>query len=282
MHRTAYRSFLLMLMITFFLPITSFAWNAQGHMVVTQIAYEQLNATAKQKVDDLVYYFAKEYPSTPTLLHMSVWPDAIRSQKIDIFARWHYIDVPFSDDRTALGHTISTDNASWALNNVKNVVKNERANAYERARFLAFTIHIVGDLHQPLHTVTRVTAARPEGDRGGNSFTLEINRYRTNLHRVWDGGVGALAKGTDMSEVRETATDIMARYPQSQFGDKTSDLTTKTWEKEGMKNATTYVYNTKEGEPASNSYITNGKRIAEAELALAGYRLGNLLNSLLS
>lgn len=276
------RSCFCLFMLTFFLPLKLFAWNALGHMVVTEIAYERLTPVAKQKVDKLVEFFAKEYPKMPTLLHMAVWPDAVRSQRIDTFTRWHYIDVPFSADSTPLADTISTDNAEWALNTIKNVVRNDHANDYERARFLAFTIHIVGDLHQPLHTVTRITSAHPEGDRGGNLFYVQSKRSRVNIHKIWDEGVGSLLENASEDEAKALAKILTERYPESQFNGRANIMDTNVWKNEGMNNATTYVYNTKEDELLSTEYVNAGRNVAEEQLALAGYRLANLLNTLLS
>jgi hypothetical protein len=50
-------------------------------------------------------------------------------------------------------------------------------------------IHYLGDIHQPLHTVSRFTKAHQEGDRGGNDFLLTEKEGVKNLHALWDSGV---------------------------------------------------------------------------------------------
>lgn len=281
MHFSSIRTTLLLLFVTFFLPIKGVAWNALGHMVIANIAYQHLTPTAKSNVDKLVGYFSKEYPNMPSLLQMAVWPDAVRSQKIDTFTRWHYVDIPFSDDFTGLHDTVSSDNAVWALTTIKQVVRNEQANVFERARFLAFVVHIAGDLHQPLHTVTRITSAHPEGDRGGNLFKVKWDQKKMSLHQLWDGGVGVLNGPAKVDESDVLAKSLMTRYPENFFGDRTKELSLVEWKKEGMKNATTYVYNTEEEKPLGGAYINAGRKVAEEEITLAGYRLGRLLNQLL-
>lgn len=266
-------------------PISSYAWNAMGHMVIANIAYEQLKPEVRAKVDGLVSNLNKEYPDMSTFLHLAYWPDAIRSQRIETFTHWHYIDLPYSADGTAIKpDVIDTDNAVWAVQRIQVVVKNNYANPYDRARFLSFLTHIVGDLHQPLHTVTLFSKAHPDGDKGGNLYTIQYQGKRMNTHTLWDSGVGSFenknSRATD--HAKELALALMQQYPAESFGDKANDLNPEHWAHEGFENAKQYVYSTPENETPSTAYLTTGKRIAEQQAALAGYRLANLLNTLLA
>ena len=104
---------------------------------------------------------------------MGPWPDTLRGQKIELYTRWHYTNLAFSADGTPLKNTVDTDNAVWAINHLLPIIGNTKANRFERARSLAFLVHIVGDLHQPLHSITRISAAHPEGDHGGNLYFIK-------------------------------------------------------------------------------------------------------------
>lgn len=265
-----------------FIPIKVYSWNAIGHMVIADIAYQNLKPTARAKVDEMVANLHKEYPNTGTFLQLAYWLDEIRGQHIDTYAHWHYIDVPFSTDGTPIKNTIDTDNAVWALNHIECVVKNHSANPYERARFLAFMVHIVGDLHQPLHTVSNITAARPSGDKGGNMFYVRYNNERINLHKIWDSGLGAFEGSNSPEHINQISATIMAMYPINSFAAQEQDLTASNWAKDGMAVAQKNVYDTTENQPVSNAYIINGRQVAEKSAALAGYRLANLLNQLLA
>lgn len=276
---------LLVTFLTFFVlstsPITAFSWNELGHMVIANIAYENLQPSIRSKVDNLVSYINKEYLEMNSFTHIAYWPDSIRSQRIEMFTHWHYIDVPFSTDGTPLKDIVDKDNAVWALNHITPIVKNNRANVYERVRFLAFFAHIVGDLHQPLHTVSNISAAHPNGDKGGNLYMVRYKNQLTKLHRLWDGGAGTFTCPPSDKNSASVAKMIMDHYPKSYFGDKINDLNPTHWTEEGMAIAKKYVYNTPENELLSTSYIENAKQIAEQEAALAGYRLANLLNQFL-
>lgn len=266
-----------------FMPVYSFAWNAVGHMLVANIAYQQLNASTRTKVDALVSTFNQEYPEITSLDQLATWPDSIRGQKIDAFTHWHYIDVPFADDGTPLPqNTIDTDNALWALKVCEAPVKNHQANRYERARFLGFVVHIVGDLHQPLHTVTHVSAIHPDGDKGGNLHPIHHN-HAHNLHALWDSGVGTFVCQEPKSAcVMRLAQELMARYPKSYFGARANDLDPTHWLDEGMTHAKTAVYTVEENRTPTSYYLFHGKDLAEQQVVLAGYRLAAILNQIVA
>ncbi|HTM64170.1 MAG TPA: S1/P1 nuclease [Gammaproteobacteria bacterium] len=256
-----------------------------GHMVIANIAYQNLKPEVRDKVDSMVGSLNTEYPEMSTFLHLAYWPDAIRSQRIETFTHWHYIDLPYSIDGTKTNNdVIDTDNAVWAVQRIQVIVKNKNANPYDRARFLSFLTHIVGDLHQPLHTTTLFSAKHPNGDKGGNLFKIMYNGKLMNTHTLWDSGVGSFEgkNGRATDHAKELAVNIMQEYPVSGFGTQAQDLDPEHWAHEGFENSKKYVYSTPENEVPSSAYINNGKQVAEKQAALAGYRLANLLNSLLS
>jgi hypothetical protein len=258
----------------------NYAWNALGHKVVANIAYERLQPEVRTKVDKMVSDLAKEYPEIHYFYDIAPWPDSIRSQKIELFTHWHYIDHAFSDDGTPTKNLIDTDNAVWALEKIQPVVGNAKANPYERARFLAFLVHIVGDIHQPLHTVARITAEHPDRDQGGNLFHIKYPPSKPQtitLHKLWDQGMDLLLS----SEVRSLSDKVTSLYPESYFDSQLDDLSADNWAKEGSQIAQSFVYSTPENKIPSANYITIGTEIVEEWLALAGYRLANLLNRLL-
>lgn len=269
-------------LVLLFVCLNANAWNALGHMVIANIAYQNLKPEVRAKVDRLVEYFHEEYPNMDSLLQLAYWPDAIRSQKIETFTRWHYINVSFSKDNRKVKDTYDTDNAVWALKNIHNVVKYEKANVYERARFLAFFVHIVGDLHQPLHTVDLVSEEHPDGDEGGNLYHVKYKNKRVKLHALWDRGVDVFDLEPSVNNANILSNQITALYSKAYFGKRIEDLKSENWLKEGMYNAKTYVYSTPEDKPVSEKYIEDVRVVAKQQAALAGYRLGALLNHLLA
>lgn len=266
------------------ISISTFAWNAIGHMVVANIAYQNLTPQARAKVDKMVGELNQEYPEMKTFVNIAYWPDSIRSQHIESFTHWHYIDNPYVVDGLSVPvpSIIDTDNAVWAVKTIEQVVKNNDANGYDRARFLSFITHISGDLHQPLHTTALVSEAHPKGDKGGNAYYVKFNNERINAHKIWDMGLGVFSGESSIVHTTDIANSIVATYPKAYFGNAVNELDPTVWAQEGVENAKKYVYSTPENQPVSNAYIETGKQLSQKQAALAGYRLANLLNQLLA
>ena len=265
-----------------FIAPVSLAWNTLGHMVVANIAYQYLTPPAREKVDELVNYFNQEYPAINSFPALADWADELREQKIETYAHWHYIDMPFSNDGTPLKNIADTDNAVWALTNIQIALANKHANNYERARFLGFFAHIVADLHQPLHTTSRLSTEHPNGDEGGNLYFIIYHGDRINLHKIWDEGLGTLTESSSSEHVNALSASIISHYPESYFGKSANDLNPTDWVQEGNDHAKTYVYDTPEEATPAQAYFDEGTKLTEQELALAGYRLAHFLNQLLT
>lgn len=263
------------------LPFKLYAWGVIGHQVVANIAYQNLKPDVRERVDEIISHLTEQYPTIKSFQQAAFWPDAIRDQRIETFTHWHYIDNSISTDGSPLKNLIDTDNASWAFHNVVIVAKNEKANPYERTRFLTFLEHIVGDLHQPLHTVTNITAKNSNGDKGGNMTYVIYKNNRINLHKLWDEGCGLFEGSSSNKHIDELAQEISAKYPAAFFGDRVNDLNQEDWINESIDNAKAYVYVTTDGGPVTEAYLQNGRDVAMRSAALAGYRLAALLNQII-
>lgn len=262
-------------------PSLCFSWNATGHMVIANIAYERLDPVVKSKVDDLVDKMHQEYPYVYNFVDMATWADGLRTQKIDVYSHWHYADYAFSTDGTPIKNLLDSDNAIYVMKDLQLVVKNEHANPYERVRFLAFLEHVIGDLHQPLHTVSNISAQNPDGDKGGNTYYVHYNGQKANLHYLWDSGLGVFNREATPDNIKEISDTITQHYPEAYFGARANDLSLDNMAKEGMDNAKQYVYSVPMNEAISEQYVATGQQIAEQQAAIAGYRLAKILALLL-
>jgi len=152
------------------------AWGLTGHRVVAEIAYTRLSANAKQAV--------KEILGRETLTRISTWPDEIRSdgdEKLRHTLAWHYIDMPDGETLATAARSPGGDALS-ALQDMEKILRSRSAERAQKRDALSFVVHLVGDIHQPLH----VGNAR---DRGGNTCMVRFFGERTNLHAVWDAGL---------------------------------------------------------------------------------------------
>lgn len=171
------RSSLRLLFISLFLLAYHFAfcWGLTGHRVVAEIAENHLSKKAKKELRKLI--------GRETLAWWANWPDFIKSDSAWRHASpWHYVDVA--------GH-ISKDSFVVALKNLPGKtlytqipamiaqLKDKSQSIEQRRTALAFLVHLIGDLHQPLHV------GRQE-DEGGNKIVVYWFNDKTNLHSVWD------------------------------------------------------------------------------------------------
>ena len=261
-----------------------YAWNALAHMVIADIAYEQLKPDVRKKVDIMVADLSQEYPDINQFSHIAPWPDKLRSQRIELYTHWHYINLAFSDDGTALKDMSDTDNAVWAINALLPIISNPKANPHERARSLAFLVHIVGDLHQPLHAITRISAAHPDGDHGGNLYYIKypaVKPQKISMHKLWDQGTDLFTMPVSDSNAASLSAFIVNLFPYEYFGELVNDLASDHWANEGLAISSSFVYSTPPNVVPDTSYLQTAKQVAEQRAALAGYRLANILNKIL-
>jgi hypothetical protein len=185
---------------------------------------------------------------------------------------WHFIDTPFSKDGTALP-AIPTPNAQERIALFREVLastSDDTLKSYD----LTWLLHLVGDVHQPLHASTRVSASDPEGDAGGN--LVKLNCEKCELHFYWDDLLG---KRNDFITVIRAAK----RLPKanSEWAAKSDE---KVWTAESFEDAQKTVYAPpveRDDGPFTLTprYKKNARKLARERVALAGARLANLLNT---
>ena len=153
----------------------AFSWGLIGHRISAEIAQQHLSKKAKKELHKLI---GKE-----TLAWWSNWPDFIKSDSTwNQASPWHYVDLPahmekekFINDLKKLpGENLYTQIPAMIAELKDGSLSNE-----QRRRALYFLIHLVGDLHQPLHV------GRDE-DAGGNKIVVYWFDKKTNLHSLWD------------------------------------------------------------------------------------------------
>ncbi len=155
-----------------------------------------------------------------------------------------------------------------------------------RAYYVAVLAHLVGDLHQPLHTCTRYTSARPNGDAGGNLFRLSGSP--DNLHSYWDGAGGNFQtelkpplNQTERQLLTTYAASIMQEFPRSTFTQKLTQLDPSVWAADSHQLARTVAHNgVTENTVPNAAYQTKTRRLSRERIALAGYRLAQMLDGI--
>jgi hypothetical protein len=258
------------------------SWGQDGHMIVAQIAYTQLNTAAQDWLKDQIHIYSDYYPNTSDYLSVAVWADMIRSANINTFTGWHFIDTPYSPDKVPTTEAVPS-NIVWALNETYATMMTKN-DLWGRGFFIRMLIHLVGDLHQPFHNVALFSKQFPQGDRGGNQFIVTYKNRKTNLHSFWDSicGTGVSSYTFPLSSVEKNqiaakAQQLILKY--GPFNDNRIDF--MAWSLESYYLAIQYGYTDLEvGSTLTNNYIQNGIRIAEQQIVKAGYRLALILKKI--
>ena len=149
-------------------------WGATGHRVAAQIADGYLTPEARIAVEEIL--------GPETLAEASTWADFMRADPREFWQEtagpWHYVTVPPGKTYEDVGAPEQGD-AATALQKFSNMLRAPETSSEDRALALRFIVHIIGDLHQPLHVGNGT-------DRGGNDFRITYFGEPSNLHRLWD------------------------------------------------------------------------------------------------
>ena len=251
----------------------AFSWNALGHRLIAQIAYDKITPHTRQVLNQYNQSLDKIY-KPQGLVESAVWLDMLRYQGISWYAPMHYIDIPFSDDASPLPLPQEI-NAIWAIENANNVLLNKYATEFDKGIALRILLHVVGDIHQPLHAATKISAAFPQGDHGGNLVRLKGNPIAKNLHAYWDRGAGLLKtkKRFNPGQVKKMAEMLEARWPCEK---EALRFNPTQWAEESHQIAINNAYKY----PLDENYQQSTQTIVAHRLALAGCRLSGLLTQL--
>ena len=153
------------------------AWGKVGHRTIGEIAERQLTPEVREKVRKML--------EGQSLAVVSTWADEMRSNpKFDEFAKWHYINLPIDKEYDEIEHT--QENVVMIIERAIAILELPSAPEEMKRFYLKYLVHMVGDLHQPLHTGR-------EEDWGGNKIKVNFKGRKgaenwTNLHDLWDGG----------------------------------------------------------------------------------------------
>lgn len=163
------------------------AWWEYGHETVGEIAMAHVQPRTRASILELLKQQKRlETPTCPagTIEQAAVWPDCIKTlgDRFSYAFNWHYQDADICKPFDVTNDCKDGNCVSRQIARAQRMVADRALPARDRLMALAFLVHFVGDLHQPLHS------AELHGDQGGNKTKGNYGAIpRTNLHSVWDG-----------------------------------------------------------------------------------------------
>lgn len=305
-------SFLIVLIVTLMLPRPALAWNKAGHMVSGAIAYNELKQTSPQALTRTVNIL-KQHPEFATrwasqlnqpsiapenkdlLLFMLAarWSDDARGTAQDR-PNWHYINLPYQPSRTSSAvprEVPGEENILGAFAKNLAIVQSSAPDS-EKAVAICWMFHLLGDVHQPVHTTKLITTdyPEPEGDRGGTRFYIRAREGSgtISLHKFWDD----LVLGSDRFQtVRNKAIELRQRPShQRRVLPELAETQFNNWAKvESFTLAKQQAYlngklvgssDRSNGKVLPPSYAATVQPVAERRIVLSGYRIADLLDKL--
>ena len=289
-----------MIAIFLFAWSTAHAWNARGHMIMATIAYQQLSADKKATITEILKLHPEYHRSWKhdfngledevelglyLFMQASVWPDHIRNNKHPQHQynqpKWHYMNYELRFPYNGNTDIVNQYNVLQAIDSNRERYQASSSTPQEKAIALCWIIHLVGDIHQPLHSVSLFSDQYPDGDRGGNRFWVK-DRGSVNLHYYWDGLFG---KSTS---VRDILKEVVLLKSKVQPASQSSESDPTAWSLESYKLAREKVYldgnlkggtTKKEASPLPQDYGMECRKVSEKRIFLAGYRLASVLGN---
>ena len=251
------------LLVLLLLPTMLFAndWGKIGHRIIGEIAERQLTPEIKEIVYDIL--------DGESLASVSTWPDEMRSNpEFDKFGKWHYVNLPLDKEYTEIEHT--QENVVTIINKAISILKSPSADKETKKFYLKYLVHLVGDIHQPMHT------GRYE-DYGGSKIRVKFKGRKgqetnTNLHVLWDT---SLIDDFKMSYT-EWSTHLINKNRNTVLEQKGA----VDWTYESHQYAKQIYKDTPQGISLSYDYVYKYQPVLEERLFLAGKRLGLLINEI--
>lgn len=247
-----------------YMPVRSMAWGTEGHRIAGLIAQSYLTPKAKAAIRAIL--------GDTSIAIASNWADFIKSDpNYSYLSSWHYVDLDKTYTYPGLQAYLQQDtgvDAYTKLNFLIAELKKKNLPADKKLLYLRMVIHIVEDIHQPMHV-------GHTADKGGNDIKITWMYNPTNLHSLWDSG---LIEFQQLSYT-EYAASINFTTPAQRIQWQKEPISQ--WLFESNRVADKLYEEVKPGD-VLNTYKYNFNHIAivNRQLLKAGVRLAGVLNTI--
>jgi S1/P1 Nuclease len=261
--KTKFFKKLILGLVIIYVPIQSMAWGTEGHRIAGQIAESYLTPKARKAIHELLGF--------ESIALASNWADFIKSDpSFSYLSSWHYIDFdkPYSypEMQTYLSKDTSVD-AYTKMNFLIGELKKKDISKENQLLYLKMLIHIVEDVHQPMHTAHT-------DDKGGNDFKVNWFNTPTNLHSVWDSQL------IDFQQLSYTEYTEAINHTTTEQRDDWQKAPISQWLFESNQIAEKLYTEIKPGDVLNYKYNFTHIAIVNQQLVKAGVRLAGILNQI--
>lgn len=255
------KKLLLSAALTILSSISCFGWGQKGHDTVAFIAENHLTSATKTAIDSLL--------DGKSIVYWSNWLDnASNTPEYGYSKTWHYknIDAGVEYKDAPLN---SKGDVVTAINKMVQVIQNPKKSSEEKSTALKMLVHLVGDIHQPMHMGHL-------SDLGGNRWFIKYFGSNNKLHSIWDSSLVESAHKWTYTEWQQQ----IDRARPAQEAEIIAEGTPDKWGEECYKIATEIYDTTPQESEISYNYIATWTPVIETQLLRGGLRLADLLNSL--
>ncbi|MBK9294786.1 MAG: S1/P1 nuclease [Oligoflexia bacterium] len=280
--------FLLILFVT----VKSYGWGDLGHQTVAEIASKHISAKTKAAIEKIL--------APEPLAAAAIWPDIVRGDKrFSMFAPYHYSEVPEGKTYDTMEkHEHAAKDAMTVIVKYPELIKNVSSSKEQKMIALRYIIHVVGDVHQPLHVGNGK-------DKGGNDCLVVWQNPKTkfntnhNLHSMWDDTLIEQFRSERREKLKNFygydiyAKEILKKYEnlKDEF-DKIKSKSANDWFNESIELRDSLVYpanpekyckkNVLQNDKPilSNDYYQKAIPVIEKRLLYGGIRLAKVLDDI--
>ena len=241
------------------ITLQSFGWGATGHRIVGLIAERYLSKKAKKNIELVL--------KDETLAEVSNYMDFIKSDDgYRHMSSWHYATIPDGTTYENAG-TPEQGDVIVTIQRLLQELRSKNFTDEDEAFALKCLVHLVGDVHQPLHVGNG-------DDRGGNDVKLTYFWENSNLHRVWDSGI------IDQQKYSYTEYVNWIDHPSKQEVEVWQSSNVLDWAYESVAFRKQCYETLPEDKKLSYRYNYDNIELVNQRLLQAGIRLASLLNEL--
>jgi hypothetical protein len=314
--------------VLFLLSSPALAWFDAGHKIIASIAFLRLTEAERDKVSEILRKHPRFMPDFFCRMpfeietgridsrewmfqQASIWPDIARDFEDEDaqyhHVTWHFINLPHflrPEDKQALSGKLSVNvsldppakpieemNAIQTIRLARAMLVDPAVSKEDKAIMLCWLLHVVGDIHQPLHSSALFSRKLfPDGDLGGNRI---LTKQHGNLHVLWDSFPG---DKIHFKTAHQDALKFMAEADLAALGEKAArQLDEKDWLEESRELAVDVVYDPEvtgslrnieqeggelQAIDLSEDYLRAGGIVSRKRVVQAGYRLAAVLKEI--
>ena len=249
---------LIALLVALSVACSASAWGPKGHDIVATVAENHLSKRTLKRVTEIL--------DGKSMVYVANWMDnASHTPEYAHTKTWHYVNVEPSEGSYAESVREPKGDVVTAINAIVERLKSGELTADEERVELMMLIHLVGDLHCPMH-------AGHKSDRGGNGTQVKYFGKSKKLHSVWDSEIVESAHRWGYTEWceqidrlgRKQCKDIVQGGPEQ-------------WIEECVEVADDVYRSSTTGENLSYDYVAKYAPVVESQLLKGGLRLAALI-----